>query len=110
MQVRRVRQDVVLEARPACLVAIEVLVLRRAVREVERVVVGELRCLCRAAPGWIESADEVAEIERVVLVDLLTGLLLLGDARIEEPLVSLTRRLPSQLPVDVHRSEERKPP
>jgi len=52
----------------------------------------------------------VSEVERVVLVDLLAGLLLLGDARIEEPAVLQARRLFSKLAVDVHGGEERKPP
>jgi len=77
---------------------------------VKRVVVTDLRGGTGGAPGRIQPADEVSPVERVVLVDLFARLLLLGDARIEEPPVRLAFQSEAGGPIDVHGREESKSP
>src|SRR5262249_32219080 len=83
LEVLRVLEDVVLESGPARLVAVEVLVLGRAVRAVERVVIRQLRLGGRVVPGGIKAASEVAQVEIVMVVALAACLLVLRNPRVE---------------------------
>jgi hypothetical protein len=101
---------VVLQARPGRLVLVEVLVLGRAVGEVERVVVARLGHVPPGAPGRVEPADQVAPVERVVAVHVLVGLLVGGDPGIDGPPVPLPLQPDAGRTVDVHRRVEGQPP
>ena len=103
-------QDVVLDPGPSGLVAVEVLVLRRAVREVEGVVVRELGDFRSLSPGRVEPPDEMSKVEIVLRVDVVARLFFFRHARIEEPAVIRALRLLRERAVDVDGSEEREPP
>ena len=99
-------EDVVLDPCPHLGIAVEALVLRRAVGEVKGVAIGEAGHL-RHAPDQAETAHEMPPIERVLGVQGVPDLGLLVDPGIERPGIVLPIELDRLPTIDIHSRESR---